>query len=439
MRRLKGLAVAIALFAIAPLAPGAAATAPDVFDAIKAIDEGNYPRAIEILDRLARQGNADAQNRLGEMLRDGLGVPKNDENDARAVALFSKAIEQGHFAALTNFAELGLIVETRPKHHYLAVALAEAAAERGYGPAQVLLGSAFLYGRGVPRDPGKAAFWLRRAAAQGNRTAPALLGFLETGGGNSEAGPSMNLLTVLPTSNLAYGPVDGDRDRDASGTCGKIRRFAEADVDPRLLDRLFDAEHEKASGFRAEVKFPKWREAPGREAQTRETFRRELRELKRAATGWRRFPPLMRVLMAHRNYYEFRDKDAVQNRSAEPVKAEPAKKFDFRGKRISLPRGDMNAVETAYQEAARAGFAQAQVNLAILTWCGQPSGSWLSDILAMAWLNVADSQGFAPARRLKTELGKTLKADQIALGYVVARDFRAKVEKTRWGTDTDRS
>lgn len=52
--------------------------------------------------------------------------------------------------------------------HGTAVALWESLAQQGLARAQSNLGAAFLEGRGVARDVGKAADWLRRAAEQGD-------------------------------------------------------------------------------------------------------------------------------------------------------------------------------------------------------------------------------------------------------------------------------
>ena len=379
-------------------------------------------------------------NRLGEMLRDGLGVPKSDANRARATALFTRAAQQGHFAAMTNFAETGLLFETRPRHRLLAVLLVRRVAEWGYGPAQVLLGAALLHGRGARSDPIAAAYWLGRAATQGDRTAPALLGLVNGGGGQSKTDPLMDILVALPTSNLAYGAVGGDRGAD--GTCAKIRKFAESDIDADLLDRMIDLGHRRVSERGVHTPFPRWRQAKKSEAQTRQAFQQELRGLRRTRAesqrGMRRH--FYDFLHAHHNYYRFVEKDAVETGSAKMTKSDPPTEPSFLGKKISVfPRSDMNAVQATYREAAMAGFAQAQTAMAVLNWCGQASGYWLSDILAYAWLHVADAQGFVPARRLKTELRKSLATDQIALGHMAARDFRARVEETRWGTDDDRS
>ena len=47
----------------------------------------------------------------------------------------------------------------------------EKAAEGGYVDAQLAIGHAYLWGRGVPRDRDKARYWLEKAAAQGDQQA----------------------------------------------------------------------------------------------------------------------------------------------------------------------------------------------------------------------------------------------------------------------------
>ena len=51
-------------------------------------------------------------------------------------------------------------------------------AEAGDAHAQLVLGHAYMLGRGVPEDPTEAARWLRKAADQGNATAQFALGTL---------------------------------------------------------------------------------------------------------------------------------------------------------------------------------------------------------------------------------------------------------------------
>lgn len=89
------------------------------------------PRAIPAAEvrKLADQGDADAQWRLGVLYHDGEGVPKDDR---QAVQWFQRAAEQG------------------------------------YVRAQSTLGAYYWAGRGVPQDYAKAYFWSQLALAQGD-------------------------------------------------------------------------------------------------------------------------------------------------------------------------------------------------------------------------------------------------------------------------------
>ena len=86
----------------------------------------------EDLGKMAQQGDAEAQWRLGTLYRDGDGVRQSDTD---AVDLFRRAAEQK------------------------------------YVPALSALGSQYWAGRGVPQDYSKAYFWYDVALAQGDENA----------------------------------------------------------------------------------------------------------------------------------------------------------------------------------------------------------------------------------------------------------------------------
>ena len=83
---------------------------------------------LQALRRAAKQGDATARHRLGELYRDGAGLVRNER---KAVDWFRQAAEQG------------------------------------YAPAQTSLGWMYMYGRGVAQDDKEAMKWFRLAAAQG--------------------------------------------------------------------------------------------------------------------------------------------------------------------------------------------------------------------------------------------------------------------------------
>ena len=89
---------------------------------------GQDPDTITEIRRLADQGDADAQVRLGAMYYQGQDVPQDDTEAIRWLRL---------------------------------------AAEQGRADAQFLLGAMYARGRGVAQDDAEAVRWLRLAAEQG--------------------------------------------------------------------------------------------------------------------------------------------------------------------------------------------------------------------------------------------------------------------------------
>lgn len=85
---------------------------------------GDHATALNAVQSLAAQGNAEAQNNLGELYAKGQGVP---QNYAQARQWYEKAAAQGHALAQNNLAELyfaGLGVPQDYVRAYLWVSLA---------------------------------------------------------------------------------------------------------------------------------------------------------------------------------------------------------------------------------------------------------------------------------------------------------------------------
>jgi len=86
------------------------------------------PSNFDAVRRQAEQGNAEAQNKLGDLYGDDRSILKDD---AQAVAWFRKAAEQG------------------------------------YAPAEAKLSDMYFEGKGVPKDQELSNYWLRKAAVHG--------------------------------------------------------------------------------------------------------------------------------------------------------------------------------------------------------------------------------------------------------------------------------
>ncbi len=97
---------------------------------LAAYERKDYGTAFAGFQKLAEQGDADAQHALGLMYALGRGVPKDDQ---QAAAWYRKAAEQGVAMAQDN------------------------------------LGLRYIAGEGVPKDYQLAYFWLLLASAQGDQ------------------------------------------------------------------------------------------------------------------------------------------------------------------------------------------------------------------------------------------------------------------------------
>jgi hypothetical protein len=139
---------------------GTPASSADYQKGVTAYERGDYATALREWTPLAKQGHADAQNKLGWMYVKGQGVP---EDASTAVKWYRLAVEQGNAAAQSNlgwmYAE-GLGVS---QDYKTAVKWYRLAAKQGYASAQVHLGVMYANGRGVPQDCKTAVKWYRLA------------------------------------------------------------------------------------------------------------------------------------------------------------------------------------------------------------------------------------------------------------------------------------
>jgi TPR repeat protein/beta-lactamase regulating signal transducer with metallopeptidase domain len=197
----------------APIAAGMIgawrAAAGELQDGLGAFDHGDYRSALARLRPLADQGNAAAQDRVGQMYDRGLGVTRDS---TQAVAWYRKAAVQGDptgqqdlsamyslgrgvpqdslAAALWARQNLLRLIETPcdPKLMFerqqpSEQAVLQAAADRDDPQAAAYLGS--LYEMGFPGqnvDHVKALKWISKAAEQGNAKGEAALASLYLAG-----------------------------------------------------------------------------------------------------------------------------------------------------------------------------------------------------------------------------------------------------------------
>ena len=118
--------------------------------------------------KAADQGYAAAQNNLGVMYADGLGVPRDH---AVALSWYRKAADQGYAAAQNN---LGLAYTNgygAARDYVAALNWYRKAADQGYAAVQYNLASSYATGRGVSQDYDTAYKWFNLAAKAGNADA----------------------------------------------------------------------------------------------------------------------------------------------------------------------------------------------------------------------------------------------------------------------------
>jgi uncharacterized protein len=144
------------------LAMFGAAMAGPLEDGQAAVRDGDYARAMQYFRVLADQGNSVAQNNLGFMYDQGLGVPRDY---AQAVVWYRKAADQGDAAAQNNLGRMYVGGQGVPRDYAQAVVWLRKAAEQGNALGQVNLGTMYERGQGVPQDYAQAHMWYNLAAS----------------------------------------------------------------------------------------------------------------------------------------------------------------------------------------------------------------------------------------------------------------------------------
>jgi hypothetical protein len=146
---------------------------------LQAYANKNYPLAWRHLFPLAKQGDREAQRRIGIMYRHGLGVARND---LEALKWYRKAAEQGHVKAQNSLGimyRFGMGVAKDPGE---GAKWLLAAARQGYAKSQENIGLVYLDGDGVEQNDELAAKWLKQAALQGQVRAQLTFGLLSLAG-----------------------------------------------------------------------------------------------------------------------------------------------------------------------------------------------------------------------------------------------------------------
>lgn len=129
--------------------------------AVALIDRNDYRSAMPLLLQAGRMGHAPAQSTLGIAYQDGNGVKVDDRAGAH---WFGLAAAQGHRAA--QYALAGMYEEGEgglPKNITKARELYALSARQGFDKAQMVMGIAYEFGRGVPHSRSRAISLLRQS------------------------------------------------------------------------------------------------------------------------------------------------------------------------------------------------------------------------------------------------------------------------------------
>jgi hypothetical protein len=133
---------------------------------------------IDIFRVLGEIGNADSQLIMGQVFRDGLGVPKNNKE---AFRWFSMAADQGDSVSQYNFGLFGLSRNMMAPD--VAVGWLTKAASGGHVGAQSVLGDIYFNGKfSVQINNRKAVQWFNKAATQRDTFSMVALGYMHLKG-----------------------------------------------------------------------------------------------------------------------------------------------------------------------------------------------------------------------------------------------------------------
>lgn len=136
----------------------------DLEKGMTALERKDYATALKELLPEAERGHPQAQNVIGSMYHEGLGVPKDQ---VQAVRWIRMAAEQGFADAQNALGNLYYVGIGVPKDYVEAVKWVRKAANQGHAVAQYGLGFMYQSGFGVSLDINEAIFWFRKAAQQG--------------------------------------------------------------------------------------------------------------------------------------------------------------------------------------------------------------------------------------------------------------------------------
>ena len=221
---------------------------------LRALLAGDPAKAAPWIETAARHGVTEAQLRLGQMLLDGLGAPKDH---GAALAWFLRAARAGAPEAMNMVGRCHENGWGTPEDLPAAARWYRRSAAAGHDWGEYTHANLLFDGRGVARDRVEAVSWYQRAARRGHARAMNLLARCCEEGWGMPRDPSAAIGWYRRSAEggyfraqFNYGTVLAARGRTAAalGWFDKARRDAPADSlramvevllrqrDPRLTD-----------------------------------------------------------------------------------------------------------------------------------------------------------------------------------------------------------
>jgi TPR repeat protein len=122
----------------------------------------NPSEAASWFRKSAEQGNGSAQSSLGDLYKEGRGVP---QSDSEAVGWYRKSAEQKDASGQYEMAQMYADGRGVKQDDAQAAIYLRLASDQGFTPAMIDLAAAYELGRGEARSAVCAYFWLGLAAA----------------------------------------------------------------------------------------------------------------------------------------------------------------------------------------------------------------------------------------------------------------------------------
>jgi len=146
----------------------------DSVNSLRALDDIEYLKELSAIKEKALEGNATAQNRLGEMYEYGFGLKRDLE---KAFEQYKLAADQGFVTAQHNIGRSYNFGTGIKQDFAVAENWYRIAANKGYNKSMFYLGTLYATNHGKDNSYAQdiiAYAWMNNAAALGDRTAAAI-------------------------------------------------------------------------------------------------------------------------------------------------------------------------------------------------------------------------------------------------------------------------